>query len=98
MAFGGKKIGYFDGWGQVQIILGSTQILQQLLISLFPSILTLDFDLILGLFFTFGGPHGHFLGFGVGFKKFLGSTHIVEQLSFCMFPSILIFDFDLIFG
>ena len=50
LAFWGKEIGYFEGWGQVQIVLGSTHIVQQLLFSLFPSILTFDFDLILGLF------------------------------------------------
>ena len=26
--FGGQKIGYFEGWGQVQIVLGSTHIVQ----------------------------------------------------------------------
>ena len=50
-----EKIGYFEGWGQFQIVLGSTQIVKQLL-SLFPSILTVNFDLILGLFLTFWGP------------------------------------------
>ena len=33
-----------------------------------------DFDLILGSFLTFGGPHGLFLGFGVGFKNCFGVT------------------------
>ena len=51
------KIGYFEGWDQVQIVLGSTHIVKKLLFSLFPSILTFDFDLILGLFFTFWGPN-----------------------------------------
>ena len=49
----GQKICYFEGWGQVEIVLGSTHIVQQLLFSLFPSILAFDFDLILGSFFTF---------------------------------------------
>ena len=65
---------------------------------MFLSILTFEFDLILGSFFTFGDPNGLFLGLGKGSKIILGSTHLVEQLSFSMFPSILTFDFDLIFG
>ena len=65
---------------------------------MFPSILRFDFDLILGSFFTFGGPNGLFLGLGNGSKIVLGSTHIVEQLSYSMFPSILTFDFDSILG
>jgi len=57
----GKKICYFEGWGQVEIVLGSTHIVQQLLFTLFPSILALDFDLILGLFFfIFGALIGYF--------------------------------------
>ena len=71
--------------------MGSTHIVQQLLFSLFPSILTFDFDLILGSFFTFWGPNGLFSGLEYGSKTVLGSTHIVEQLSFCMFLYILIF-------
>ena len=82
MAFWGKEISYFEGWGQVQIVLGSTHIMQQLLFSLFPSILMFDFDLILGLFLTFLGPNGRFLGS----KTILGSTHVAEQLSFSMIP------------
>ena len=62
MAFWGKEIGYFEGWGQVQIVLGSTHIVQQLLFSLFPSILAFDFDLILGLFLTFWALMGCFRG------------------------------------
>ena len=50
----------------------------------------------MGLFFTFGGPRGLFLGFGVGFKIVLASTHIVEQFSFSMILCILTFEFDLI--
>ena len=65
---------------------------------MFPSILTFDFDLILGSFFTFGGPNGLFLGLRKSSKTVLGSTHVVEQFSFCMFPSFLIFDFYLISG
>ena len=63
---------------------------------MFPSILTFDFGLILGSFFTFWGPNGLFLGLGYDLKTVLGSTHVVEQLSSSMLPSILTFDFDLI--
>ena len=65
---------------------------------MFPSILTFDFDLILGPFSTFWGPNGLFLGLGKDLKDVLGSTHLAEQLSFFMFPSILTFDFVLIVG
>ena len=65
---------------------------------MFPSILTFDFDLNLGSFWTFLGPTGLFLGLGKGSNTVLGSTHVVEQLSFSMFSSILIFDFYLILG
>ena len=51
-----------------------------------PSILTFDFDLILGLFFTFWGPNGLFLALGKGSNTVLGSTHVVEQLYFSMLP------------
>ena len=98
MAFWGKEIGYFEGLGQVQIVLGSTHVVQQLLFSLFPSILMFDFDLILGLFLTFLGTNGLFLGSMWGSKTVLGSTHVVEQLSFSLFLSILTFGFDSILG
>ena len=98
MAFWGKEIGYFEGWGQVQIVLGSTHIVQPLLFSLFPSILMFDFDLILGPFLTFWGPNGPFFGLGKGLKTVLVSKHVVEQFSFSMLPSILAVDFDLILG
>ena len=80
----------------MKTVLGSTHIVKQLSFSMFPSILTFDFDLILGSFLTFGGPNGLFLGLWKGSKTVLGSTHVVEQLSFSMLPSILTFDFDLI--
>ena len=41
-------------------VLGSTHVVEQLSFSMFPSILTFDFDLLLGSFFTFGGPKGRF--------------------------------------
>ena len=76
----------------------STHVVEQLSFSMFLSILTFDFDLILGSFFTFGGPYGRFLELGKGSKTVLGSTNVVEQLSFSMFPSILTFYFDLMLG
>ena len=75
--------------------MGSTYVVEQLSFSLFFSILTFYFDLILGSFFTFWGPNELFLGLGKGSNTVLGSTHVVEQLSFSMFSSILIFDFYL---
>ena len=81
-----EKIGYFEGWGQFQIVLGSTQIVQQLLFSMFPSILTVDFDLILGLFLTCWSPNGQFLDLMWDPKTILRSTHLVKQLSFSMLP------------
>ena len=65
---------------------------------MFPSILTFDFDLILGSFLTFWGPNGLYLGSGKGSNAVFGSTHVVEQLLFSMFLSTLAFDFDLLSG
>ena len=78
--------------------MGSTHVVEQLSFCMFLSILIFDFDLILGLFFTFWGPNGLFLGSGNGPKTVLGSPHVVEQLSFSMFLSILTFEFYLILG
>ena len=72
--------------------------MQQLLFSLFSSILMFDFDLILGLFLTFLGPNGPFFSSMWGSKTVLGSTHVVEQISFSMLLLILTFDFNLILG
>ena len=44
--------------------MGSTQVVDLILFSMFPSILTYDFDLILGLFLHFWSPKGLFLGSG----------------------------------
>ena len=49
---------------------------------MFLSILTFDFDLILGSFLSYWGPNWLFLGFGQGLTTVLGSTYVVEQLSF----------------
>ena len=66
-------------------VLGSTHVVKQLSLSMLPKILTFDFDLILGSFFTFWGPIGLFLGLGKGPNTLLGSTHVVEQLFFIYF-------------
>ena len=50
--------------------------------------MTFDFDIVLGLFLTFLGRNGLFLGLGKSSNTGLGSTHVVEQLSFSMFSSI----------
>ena len=78
--------------------MGSSHVVEQFSFSLFLSILTFDFDLILGSFLTFWGPNGLFLGLGKGSETVLGSTHVVEHFSFCTLSLILIFDFYLIFG
>ena len=78
--------------------MGSTHVLEQLSFSMFLSILTFDFDLILGSFLNIWGPNGLILVLRKSSKTVLGSTYVVEQLSFSMFPSILTFDFDLILG
>ena len=49
---------------------------------MFLSILTFDFDLILGSFLLFGALTGYFFGLGKGPKTVVGSTHVVKQLSF----------------
>ena len=72
------------------IVFGSTHVVEQLSFSLFLSILTFDFDSILGSFLTFWGPNGLLLGLGKGPNTVLGSTHVVEQLSFSMLPYILV--------
>ena len=57
-----------------------------------------DFDFILGLFLTFLGPNGLFLGSMSVLKTVLGSNHVVEQLSFSMMPWIVTLEFDPILG
>ena len=78
--------------------MGSTYVVEQLSSSLFLSILTFNFDLILGSFLTFWEPNMLFLGLGKGSNTVLGSTHVIEQISFSMFASILNFDFHFILG
>ena len=55
----------------------STHVVEQLLFSIVLSILTFDFDLILGSFSSFRGPNGQFVGSGYGSRTVLGSPHIV---------------------
>ena len=69
---------------------GLKSFFEQILFSMFSSILKFNFDTILGVILAL-------LGRGK-IKIWFGSTHIVEQLSFSMFFSFLTFDFDLIFG
>ena len=64
MTFWGPN-GLFLGLGKgSNTVLGSTHVVEQLLFSMLPWILTFDFDLILGSFFTFWGPNRLFLGLG----------------------------------
>ena len=53
-------------------VLGFTHVVDQLLFSIVPSILTFNFHLIFGVFFYFLGPNGLFFGVGVGFKNCFG--------------------------
>ena len=64
MTFWGPN-GLFLGLGKgSNTVLGSTHVAEQLLFSMFSSILTFDFYLFWGNFFSFGGPNGLFLGLG----------------------------------
>ena len=83
-------MGYFWGRSRVQKLVWGLLAhgIEQLLFSMFLSILTFDFDLIL-VFFSFWGLYSAILGVGVGFDN---CFHIVEQLS------ILTFIFDSIMG
>ena len=54
---------------------GSPHVVEQLSFSMLPSILTFDFELIMGNIFTFRGPTGLFLGLGSGSNIFLGPTY-----------------------
>ena len=47
---------------------------------MFPSIVTFEFDLILGSILTFRDSDGLFLGLGKDLETVLGSTYEVEQL------------------
>ena len=86
-------------------IFRSTHKVQQLLFTIFPSILTFNFDFILGSLWIFWRPYGLCFGPGQLWKTsfvlcflqiYYFRTHVVEQLLFSIVPSILIFHFDLI--
>ena len=86
----------FLGFGSGSKCFWSTHIVQILLFSLFPSILTFDFNLILWLFLTFWGPNWLFLG--SMFKNCFG-------LHSCSWTTLIFYDslnsdilIDLIFG
>ena len=67
-------------------LLESTHVDEELSFTLFLSILTFDFYLILGSFLTYWGPNRPFLGLGKDSNTLLGSSHVVEQLSCSMIP------------
>ena len=69
-------MGYFFGRGRVQSVMGSAHVVEQLIFSIVPLILTFDFDLIFGSFLTFWGSNELFLVSDYGSKTVLGSTHI----------------------
>ena len=75
-------MGYF--WGNVWLkkILVSSQVVEQLLFSLFSSILTFYSVLIFGSFLVWG-PMVIF-GVRVGFKTVLGSNPVVEKVLFSL--------------
>ena len=68
--------------------MGSTPLVQQILFSMFPSILTFDFDLILGSFWLFGTQIDYFLGRGNFLKTVLRSSRKAEKLLYSVLPSI----------
>ena len=57
-------MGYFGGRVGFKTVLGSRHVVEQLLFSIVPSILTFNFHLVLGSFFTFGALMGYFWGLG----------------------------------
>ena len=81
---------FFGGLGRVQNGFGCTNVVEQLLFSMFSSIITFIFYLILRLFLTCWCPHGLFLWPDKGPKTVLDSTTVVEQHLFSMIPLIII--------
>ena len=83
-------MGYFQVPCRVKKLLWRfLHVVKQLLFSMFSSIVTFEFHLILRSFFTFSGV-------GLGFKTVFWSIHVVEQLLFSIVPSIQTFVFNLI--
>ena len=70
-------------------VFGSTHVVEQLSFSMIPSILTIEFDLISGSFFTFLGPNGLILG--------LGSKTVFGVYS-CSSTNSIFYDVDLTLG
>ena len=54
------------GHCKIQNCLGSTHVVEELSFSMFLSIQTFEFDLILGSFLTFWGPYWPIFGLGLG--------------------------------
>ena len=90
--------GYFWVWDFVTICFAATHIVQQLLFSCFPSILTFDFVLILGLFWIFGTQMVYFFWLWWFSKLFWGSLIKLQFFLFSLLPSIVTFVFDLNLG
>ena len=80
-------MGHFWGWG-LTTGLWSTHVVEKLSFSLFPSILTFDFDLILGSFLTFWGPNGLFSGLVWGSKLFWDPLMKINNFHFLLFPEV----------
>ena len=79
-------------------VLGSTDVVEQLSFSMFPSILSFDFDSIWHTFLTFLGPYlVTFWGFGRVHQLFWGLFIYLNNFHFLL-PSILTFGFDFIWG
>ena len=89
------KCPFWGFWYVSNSVLEFTHIAKQLLFSMLPVILTFEFDLILGSFFTFLGSNWPFLGLEKGSKTCFWSTNMDKQLLSLRLPSIL---FDLILG
>ena len=79
------------GLNLVYLVLGSNHIMQQLLFSLFSSILTFHFDLILGSFQTFGALIGYFQGWGRFQKLFGGLLIYTNNFCFLTFALYLLY-------
>ena len=63
-------MGYFWGLGRVKkLFWGHPHVVEHFSFSMFPLVLTFDFDLILGSFLLFGAVLGYF---GVGFQNCFG--------------------------
>ena len=79
------------------MVLGSTHIVQQLLFSTLPSILTFVL-LNLGVVLSFLGPTWLFFGPRCFSKSILEYKHKGEKILFSVLPSFITFVFDLYFA